>query len=190
MDSRRAQNRESHYIHTPEVIAMEGLPLPGYRLTWVRRSVSGRLWTLDHNGKRVASVSSGVFGRNAHGTYDGRSFSVQKNGHKAVFLDRNGLPLLQTSGLRLPVRIKRGGEDIYGIWKSGFDYYLSDTRGRNLLNIHIDKNAILTYDFAGMTILVPPEDIPDFWLTASAFMYVVKHNLPVDPDSFGLLVGT
>jgi hypothetical protein len=190
IDSRREGSRDSFYYRVSKVTHMEDLPLPGYRLTWVRRSASGRLWTLEYNGKRVASVSSGVFGQRGGGTYDGRRFSLRRDGsHEVIFKGTNGQPLLRASGLRMPVTISVGEEERYGIWRSGtFDYVLSE-KGRDIATIHIDKNAILTYKFASMTMLVPAAEVEDFWLIATVFMYVVKHNLPIDPDGFGFAGG-
>jgi hypothetical protein len=170
---------------------MGDLPLPGYWLVWVRRSVSGRLWTLEYDRERRASISSGIFGRRGGGTYEGRRFVLRREGFGGVvFEDGSGLPLLRLSGLRMPVAIRVGSEEGFGIWKSGtFDYFLGDNRGRTIATIHIDKNAILTYKFASMEMLIPASDVKDFWLIAAAFMYVVKHNLPIDPDGFAFAGG-
>lgn len=137
-------------------------------------------------GRRVASIESGLFARRGRGTYGGREFKLSKTGTEddVLFVDAgNGLTLGHLTGSRLPNILSEHGRPRYFMGKMGtYDYELRDMGGRPLLSIHVQSNELLTHNHAIMRVLNVNDGDMDIWFLGAALMFLVKHNLPIDSE--------
>ena len=155
-------------------------------LTWRRRSISGRLWTLEIGGKRIASIESGLFARRGRGTFEEKSFHLAKDDTNGVvsFTDAStGLPLGELRGSRLPNTLSVGGVPRYFIGKTDtYEYLLTEIGGRPVLGLSVQKNELITHNYAWMHVRELADIDLNIWFLSAVFMFLVKHNLPVDQE--------
>jgi len=140
----------------------------------------------------MASIESGLFGNRGRGTFEGKAFDLAKSeeGSGVSFTDAsNGLPLGELRGSRLPNTLSLRGVPRYYVRKTGiYEYLLTDTGDRPVLGMNVQNDELITHNHAWMQVMEVEEVDLNIWFLSAAFLYLVKHNLPVDEEKIGWAV--